>query len=98
MESMTSLTIIQRSGQAASRLFEGQMLVITSDDSMLHRLNEVGTFIWQFLDAPRSIEEICAAIEQHFSDFDRNHNREEIIHFIVEMREKHLITAGTVNE
>ena len=63
-------TLIQRSDLTAGRLFEGSMLVITSDDSMLHRFNEVGTFVWQCLEkGPMSIDQVCREIEGRFSGF-----------------------------
>jgi hypothetical protein len=58
---------ISRSPRTAQRLFEERMLVITVDDSKLHRLNEVATFIWQLLDVPRTVGEISDLVARHFA-------------------------------
>ena len=98
MGPLTLKTVLRRSTEVASRLFEGQMLIITPDDSMLHRLNEVGTYIWEYLEAPHSIEQICTAVEERFSDFDHTRNCEEIIGFLEDIRAKKMIVAENGNE
>jgi hypothetical protein len=50
-----------------ARVIEGEAVVITPDDSQLHSLNEVGTFIWERADGAHTvgqiIDEICQAFE-----------------------------------
>jgi hypothetical protein len=98
MKPLAPSSIIRRSPQTANRMFEGQMLVITTDDSMLHRLNEVGTFIWEFLEKPHSIDEICKAIELHFKGFDSSLGSQDIIRFVGEMKTKGLVTTPDADE
>lgn len=82
---------IIRSDNVAQRLFEERMLVITPKDSMLHRFNEVGTFIWQLLETPKSTEEICSAIKDNFEGVDGNQLTDDIDVFIDKLIQKKLV-------
>jgi hypothetical protein len=84
--------IITKNPKIAQRLFEERMLVITAKDSMLHRFNEVGTFIWSIIDKPLSIQEIYNSIEEHFNGFDLKKSSQEILDFIQTLEKKGLVT------
>ena len=80
-----------RAPNLAQRLFEGQMLVISSRDSMLHRFNEVGTFIWGQLENAQTVHALCAAIADHFEGFDSRRNQSEIETFLAGLEKKGLV-------
>jgi Coenzyme PQQ synthesis protein D (PqqD) len=84
--------IITKNPKIAQRLFEERMLVITAKDSMLHRFNEVGTFVWGLLDKPLSMAEICGSIEEHFDGFETTKSFREIHDFVHDMEKKGLVT------
>ncbi len=88
---LSEKTKIQRVENVAQRLFEEQMLVITPKDSLLHRFNEVGTYIWQILDTPKTVEDICAEVNEHFEDIDEKQIFEDITGFIAKLEEKKLV-------
>jgi hypothetical protein len=64
------------------------MLVITAKDSMLHRFNEVGTFIWQLLEKPMTAGAICTAVGRHFDGFDANEHSAELLLFLEALEKK----------
>lgn len=82
---------IVKNPRIAARLFDERMLVITAGDSMLHRLNEVGTFIWSLLDERMSVKEIVASVETHFRKFERAKNAPEIIEFLDTLEKKGMV-------
>lgn len=51
-----------RSADNPSRVIEGEAVIVTPEDSMLHTLNPVGTFIWERADGSRSLDEIVDAL------------------------------------
>ncbi|MBN1129587.1 MAG: PqqD family protein [Chitinispirillaceae bacterium] len=89
-------SVVARAPGLAQRLFEERMLIITSRDSMLHRFNEVGTFIWGLLEKPRHIAEIVEAIAARFDGFDKKKNRAEIVAFLAGLAEKGLVRSEEV--
>jgi hypothetical protein len=93
---MTRMTIpsnctICRAPNLAQRLFEEEMLVISSRDSMLHRFNEVGTFIWGQLEKAMTVRDLVADVADHFGGFDSKRNRSEIEVFLTELEKKGLV-------
>ena len=49
-----------RSREIAARVLDGEMMIMSSRDSTLFNLNELGTMIWQAADGATSLEEIVA--------------------------------------
>jgi hypothetical protein len=88
---ITPESTICRAPNLAQRLFEGQMLVISSRDSMLHRFNEVGTFIWAQLEKTLTIRALCSAIGDRFEGFNPTRNQSEIAAFLAELEKKGLV-------
>jgi hypothetical protein len=87
-------TIVSRSPRVAHRLFEDRMLVITVDDSRLHRLNEVGTYIWGQLESPKSVRELSALVMENFSGCTKEAARTDTADFVGKMSEKGLVTLS----
>ena len=85
---ISSEDIVSRSTRIAQRLFEGRMLVITAEDSLLHRFNEAGTFIWQSLEKPVTVGAICSAIERHFEGFSAKDNIGDLRLFLAALEKK----------
>jgi hypothetical protein len=86
-----SNSTICRASNLAQRLFEEEMLVISSRDSMLHRFNEVGTFIWGQLEKAMMVSDLMAAISDRFDGFDPKRNAIEIKTFLAELEKKGLV-------
>jgi hypothetical protein len=85
-------SIVARAPNLAQRLFEEEMLVITANDSMLHRFNEVGTYIWSLLEKDRTVHDILVSIEERFEGFDKKQNQGDILRFLEELRQKKLVS------
>ena len=93
-----SSCIISRVGTIAQRMFEERMLVITPKNSMLHRLNEVGTFIWQQLETPKTVEELAASVKYHFSGVEEVQLEQDLAAFLEKLAERKLIECGSEKE
>jgi hypothetical protein len=50
----------------AWREIDGQTVIVSPADSVLHELNETGSFIWQRLDGKHSTEAIAAMLTQEY--------------------------------
>jgi hypothetical protein len=85
---------ISRAPALAQRLFEGSMLVITAKDSMLHRFNEVGTFIWRAIEQPRTVGDICALVAGNFADAQGDEVTRDALSFLQELRGKGMIVVN----
>lgn len=76
-------TIIRRAKRHAARVHEGEALVVVLDQRTLHRLNAVGTRVWQLCDG-RSVAAIIDAIVAEF-DVSREVASADVARFIAEL-------------
>ncbi len=51
---------------AAWRELEGQVVIMSPEDSVLHELNETASFIWKRANGERCIEEIASELSAEF--------------------------------
>ena len=64
-----------------ARTIEGEALVITPHDSMLHSLNETATYVWEHADGKRTLQQIAAAMLDEF-DVDEATLRADLTAFV----------------
>jgi hypothetical protein len=67
------------------------MLVITPKDSTLHRFNEVGTFIWQTLEHPKTVEEVIDRVVEHYDCDDEKQVDADVTKFIDKLARKKVV-------
>ncbi len=78
-------SVVRRSSRIASRVIDGQAVVIVIDEQTLHTLNEVGTFVWSALEGnDRSVGEL---IDATTTSFEVPHERaaEDVMSFVGEL-------------
>jgi len=78
-----------RPKEVAWRLIEGEALIVTPADSVLHTLNEVGTRIWELMDGHRTIREISVVLMGEF-DVDAERTERDTVWFIERLARKGL--------
>ena len=60
----------QQHPNAAWREVEGEVVIISPEDSFLHELNETGSFIWKHATGELSTEEIAGRLAMEFDVSD----------------------------
>lgn len=58
---------ISRNENTASRIIDGQAVIMTLGDNTLHTLNDVGSRIWEVCSDPKTIEEIITVINEEYT-------------------------------
>lgn len=62
---------VLRNKNTASRVIDGQSVIMTLSDNTLHCLDEVGSRIWELCDGQRTLEDIVRIIhEEYMVDFE----------------------------
>ena len=59
--------ILAKSPATASRVIEGEAVILSIDTKVLRGLNPVGSRVWELIDGRRSVEEIVAVIVREFA-------------------------------
>lgn len=81
----------------AFRTISGKAYIVNPRDSILHELNETGTFIWNMLEKSVSENEIISALSKEFA-VSRDEAARDAREFLSELRKKKLLqTADETN-
>lgn len=76
----------QQDPRIASRVLAGEAVVVTPHDSLLHQLDEVGTFLWERATGERPlsalVDELCESYEVDRETAERD--AEEFVQALVE--------------
>ncbi len=83
--------LVSKNTHVAQRMFDERMLVITAKDSMLHKLNDVGTFIWKTIDKPLSVGKLGNLIQNTYEGFDSEHDLPVVCDFLQALEHKNLV-------
>lgn len=80
----------KRSENVASRVLDGEAVLVTPSDGGVKVLNGCGSRIWELIDGTRSIEQIVEVIVSEY-DVKRETAAEDIDSFIEELKKRTLI-------
>lgn len=86
-----------QSPRTAWRVYDGEAIVLCSDDSTLNSLNAVGTMIWESADGKTPISTIVTRICDEF-EVDREQAEHDTLAFITRLRERGLLTLSETIE
>lgn len=91
---MTSTELVQRSGTPLATVVDGEIVMFDPDRGTYFSLGDVGSRIWELIDAPMSIVEICDVLENEY-EIDREACEAQVVAFIAQMGEVGLVTKGS---
>ena len=80
----------KRSEDIASRMIDGEAVIVIPQKGVVTVLNETGAGIWQLLDGRNSVEDIINIISSEF-DVSRDQAEKDTLDFIEELMEKDMV-------
>ena len=83
--------IVTKAPTTASRIIEGEAVILSLDTKVLRGLNPVGSRVWELIDGRRSVDEIVGAIVKEF-DVEPGQAAEDVGRFVQELLDKGLVT------
>ncbi len=60
--------VVKKNEDIAWRVLEGEVIIITPEDSVQHYMNEVGSTIWGFADGKRTVQEIIELMKAEYKE------------------------------
>jgi hypothetical protein len=87
---LTTETTAVAAENALSTTIDGETVILHRDAGKYYGLNEVGTFIWELLQEPRSLDELCQEVITAY-DVERQRCRNDIEELLVELAETDLV-------
>jgi hypothetical protein len=82
----------EQNPRAAWRVYEGQAVIVSPEDSTLHTLNAVGTLIWEAADGRTALEAIVGRVCETF-EVDPTTAARDAAAFVEALRERGLLTV-----
>ncbi|MBI2900383.1 MAG: PqqD family protein [Planctomycetes bacterium] len=73
------------------QILGGEAVIVVPQRREIHRLNEVGTFLWNELREERGIEELAARVSEEF-EVDEAAARADVERFIEDLRKRGLVS------
>lgn len=90
MPNVTMKSLVARLKSLPSQTVLNDTYIITPENTTLHRLNEVGTFIWDNIDQPETVENLVIEVCERF-DVEREEAQKDVIDFVRIMHKKGLL-------
>lgn len=87
---LTGSTTVVASERAISTTLDGEEVILDRDDGEYYGLNEVGTFVWELLEQPQSIDDLCDDVTARY-DVEYERCRNDIEELAIELADKNLV-------
>jgi hypothetical protein len=78
---MTAQRKPKRNKNVAWRVIEQEAILISSEDSMLHSLDEVATLIWEMADGEHTVDQIVDRVCEEY-DVEREQAQKDTVEFL----------------
>lgn len=82
---------ISRNENTASRIIDGQAVIMTLGDNTLHTLNDVASRMWGLCDDPKTVEQVVKVIHEEYM-VSYEEARADCESFIQELCKKGILT------
>jgi len=82
----------EQNPRAAWRVYDGEAVIVSPEDSMLHTLNAVGTVIWEAADGRTAMETIVARVCDAF-EVDAATAARDATAFVESLTQRGLLTV-----
>jgi len=87
-------TIFRKAARQVSCQIDDEVAILNLDRSLYFGLEGVGVQIWEALEKPRSVGELCDGLLEAF-DVSRAQCEEDVIQLVSSLREEGLIEIAT---
>jgi|SRR6185503_11515117 hypothetical protein len=79
-------TIVKRSDRQVAANLDGEVAILDLDKGLYFGLQDVGAHVWEALQKPQSVEDLCATILAHF-DVEPEVCRADLVKFLASLHE-----------
>lgn len=83
----------KKTEDTASRIIEGEAVIVIPQKGLVRVLNEAGSRIWQLLDGGNTVEDIINIISSEFN-VSREEAQKDTLDFIKELIEKDMVVLN----
>jgi hypothetical protein len=92
MSELTLDTVVARGSQALSAPVDDEIVMLDMASSTYFGLDRTGRRIWELLDEPRSVADVCTVLEREF-DVEPERCHADVLAFLAALEEAKLVEA-----
>ena len=82
-----------REEEVASKVIDGEAIIINLANGVYYSMDKAGAFVWDLLQAGRTLEEVIAAVTQHY-DVSREQAESSVRELVQELLEENLVISS----
>jgi Coenzyme PQQ synthesis protein D (PqqD) len=86
--------MITKNKSILSSTLDDEVVMMSSEQGMYYNLDPIGSRIWELLDAPQTLESLCAQLLEEY-DIDQATCQQETEEFLLSLTERGLIQMTT---
>ncbi|MEH6661504.1 MAG: lasso peptide biosynthesis PqqD family chaperone [Parasphingorhabdus sp.] len=90
MSALNLDTIVQRNPEMVSADMDGEMVMMSIENSAYYGLNAVGADLWEAMQNPVSITALCDHVTKNF-DVDLAACQSDVMELLADLRERNLV-------
>jgi hypothetical protein len=88
--SLSESTTVVATENTLSTTIRGETIILDEADGVYYGLNDVGSFIWNLIEDPHTIEEVCEAVTAEY-EVERERCQRDIEEMISELADTGLV-------
>jgi hypothetical protein len=90
MSALNLDSIVQRNPEMVSADMDGEMVMMSIENSAYYGLNAVGSDLWEAMENPVSITALCNHVTENF-DIDLVACQSDVMELLTDLRERNLV-------
>lgn len=90
---LTQSTTVVAAESALSTTIDGETVILHRDVGKYYGLNEVGTFIWELIQEPHSVDEVCQEVVTAYNVAPER-CRSDVEELLADLEKKDLVRLG----
>ena len=90
---LSGTLVVRRNPKLAWREIEGDIVIISPEDSSVHELNETAGLFWRYADGQKDLEEIAASLAAMY-DAPMDTIRSDIEELVADLSSKNLLLVS----
>ncbi|VWX62130.1 lasso peptide biosynthesis PqqD family chaperone [Sphingorhabdus sp. 109] len=83
-------SVVQRNPEMVSADMDGEMVMMSIEDSAYYGLNAVGSDLWEAMEKPVSVTALCDRVTENF-DIDLATCRSDVMELLTDLRARNLV-------
>lgn len=90
MTAITATTTVAQCRDPVSCTIDDTVLVMSADGRTFYDLNRTATEIWELLERPRPVDELCAELARRYS-IEPGACHDEVVHLLTRLHARELV-------